>query len=419
MSKYDRLIRENQARQKTVQDQQKTIKSGMKEMEADARRTAAVLDNAQNELSEIDAQFLKSTKLDTREDIAFLMLATALQIGRWVLVTSIAQKVHTDLVEKTKKENRLEHNDAAIEDRKHVRQQEYKEKHSGDRNVKGSQHRNWEEIIFNGVPYDVTEGSRLFNINMEGRYHRLHTLGHDPVLGWIFGTMNILSDTITLDKTYLLRTFNVYMRRGRKFWESETNLLKGFEGAIDSVQEEKNRLPAALFAQALHLESDKYTKLGLPVPILERFVPDFASKLYHEGYDTLCLMRDSVVFGAAGIEALSAVLINLIISLLHGLYYDPVKYPDRDVYEVKTRKILSISNLISSSSNIIWVGGNVLAGNEFAWESVDIGGLIVTAHRLITDTKFISQVKTEYIEKHWEERVLGEEYSFVRELEDE
>ena len=82
----------------------------------------------------------------------------------------------------------------------------------------------------------------------------------------------------------------------------------------------------------------------------------------------------------------------------------------------RNEKILSISNVISSSSNVLWVGGNALAGNEFAWESVDIGGLIVTAHRLITDTRFISRVKTEYIEKHWEDRVLGDEYSFVREL---
>ena len=77
---------------------------------------------------------------------------------------------------------------------------------------------------------------------------------------------------------------------------------------------------------------------------------------------------------------------------------------------------MSISNLIASASNVIWVGGNALAGNEFAWENVDIGGLIVTAHRLITDTKFINQVKSEYLEKHWEDLVVGEEYSFVREF---
>lgn len=83
MSKYDKLIKENKARRENVQDQQRIIKGGMGEMAADARRTATILGNAHDELSEIDAQFLRSTRLESREDIAFLMLATALQIGRW------------------------------------------------------------------------------------------------------------------------------------------------------------------------------------------------------------------------------------------------------------------------------------------------------------------------------------------------
>lgn len=416
MSKYDKLIKENKARRENVQDQQRTIKGGMGEMAADARRTAAILGNAHDELSEIDAQFLRSTRLESREDIAFLMLATALQIGRWVLISTIARKASADLSYKA--ENRLAHDDKAIEQIKHDKEQRYRDNHSG-KNIKVSEHRNWEQIVSNGVPYDVTKGCRNFGVGMEGGFHRIHTLGHDPVLGWIFGTMNILSDSITLDKSYLFRTFNVCMQRGRKHWESETTVPACFYEAFDSVREAGNRLPAALFAQAVHLESDKYTKLGLPVPLLEAFDPSYASKLYSEGYDTLCLMRDTVVLKAAAIEAATAVFINLIISVLHGFFFDPQKYESRELYEVKTRKILSISNLIASASNVIWVGGNVLAGNEFAWENVDIGGLIVTAHRLITDTKFINQVKTEYLERHWEDLVVGEEYSFVREFRNE
>lgn len=190
MSKYDKLIKENKARRENVQDQQRIIKGGMGEMAADARRTAAILGNAHDELSEIDAQFLRSTRLESREDIAFLMLATALQIGRWVLISTIARKASADLSYKA--ENRLAHDDKAIEQIKHDKEQRYRDNHSG-KNIKVSEHRNWEQIVSNGVPYDVTKGSPLFGVNMEGGLHRIHTLGHDPVLGWIFGTMNILS----------------------------------------------------------------------------------------------------------------------------------------------------------------------------------------------------------------------------------
>ena len=97
MSKYDKLIKENKARRENVQDQQRIIKGGMGEMAADARRTAALLGNAHDDLSDIDAQFLRSTRLESLEDIAFLMLATALQIGRWVLISTIARKASADL----------------------------------------------------------------------------------------------------------------------------------------------------------------------------------------------------------------------------------------------------------------------------------------------------------------------------------
>lgn len=91
---------------------------------------------------------------------------------------------------------------------------------------------------------------------MEGGYHRIHTLGHDPVLGWVFGTVNILSDTITLDRSYGLRTFKVEMMEKPKRWTGPYSLAQGFVDAIDSIKEDKARLPAAVFAQALHLKAN-------------------------------------------------------------------------------------------------------------------------------------------------------------------
>lgn len=57
----------------------------------------------------------------------------------------------------------------------------------------------WTEIVYSSVPYDATKGSPAQNVKLEGKYHRYKTLGHDPILGWVFGTANILTDTITLN----------------------------------------------------------------------------------------------------------------------------------------------------------------------------------------------------------------------------
>jgi hypothetical protein len=64
---------------------------------------------------------------------------------------------------------------------------------------------------------------------------------------------------------------------------------------------------------------------------------------------------------------------------------------------------------------VVWVGINAYLGNESAWKYLDIGGIVVTMHRLISDTQFIRQVKSEFLEKEWQNAVLGDEYSFLEE----
>ena len=404
MGKYDELLTAYEERSAEEDVHFAKALSAMQEMAADASDTAELYHNADQALAEIDEQFMTATKLD-RTDVAFLMLATALQVSRWIVLGKINRAVSEKI-----NDSRMEHNDKRIRDMEKEKRDAYRAKH-GEEIVEGK-HRDWVNIIYNGVPYDITNGSPLFGVNMGGQYHRIHTLGHDPVLGWIFGTMNILSDTITLND---FRTFSVCMETQRKRWTEPATLSYGFAQAYDSIREDSKRLPAALFAQALHLKSDVFTKLGLPVPILEMFNPDFAGKVYKDGYDSLLLVKDIVL---VGIQAVSSILINMLIAALHGLFYDRKKYPNRDLYEVKTRKILSISNTIATTSNLIWVGGNAWIGNEGAWKDLDIGGMLVTAYRLVTDIKYINKVKKEYLESEWHNRVVGNDYSFISEADD-
>lgn len=419
MSKYDKIKSEYDALGNFERQQYELASKGMTEIAEDSRQTADVYSNASTILADIDAKFAETTKLDGT-DIKFLMLATALQIGRWLILAEISKAL-----DKKMDAARVEHNDKSILEVEKEKRKEFQakfDKRFGGEHLKSVGHRDWANIVFDSVPYDITRGSPAFGVNMQGGLHRIHTLGHDPVLGWLFGTMNILSDTITLDQTYACQTYNVEMINKPKRWTSKSSLAEAFSKALDSIREDKIRLPAGVFAQALHLKSDEYTKLGLPVPVLEAFAPDFAGNLYENGYDTLCLMKDIAVYG---IQAVVAVLINMLITLIHGLYYDPAKHQSRELYEVKTRKILDYSNLIASSSNVITVAGMSIAAfytqnaklGKKAMSTVDVGGIIVTMYRLITDAKFINQVKEEFLEKEWHNAVVGEDYQFVAEVE--
>ena len=102
-------------------------------------------------------------------------------------------------------------------------------------------------------------------------------------------------------------------------------------------------------------------------------------------------MRDlKIVADSASI----AILFNMIIGLIHQLFYDEKKDGNRDLYEVRTRKILLISNMIGTGSNILY---SVVSKNP---KNLDIGGLIVTVSRLLSDTRFIAKIKEEYMKEH-------------------
>ena len=421
MSKYDKLKQANLSQKALECSQYERAKKGLDELIEDANRRVEIYLNADKYLDDIDRQFETATGLN-KTDAAFLFFATALQVGRWIIIGEI-----NGLLEKKISDSRLDHNDKSILDMEKQKRNEYQNTYADQKKVKSRKHRDWENIIFETVPYDVTVGSpKQFELlkdiirvdSMEGKYHRIHTLGHDPVLGWIFGPINILSDTITLDD---FSTFDVFMGSS-KHWEGRTTLVAAILDAIDSVKENPNRLPAAVFAQALHLKSDEFTKLGLPVPIIETFAPDTAGKLYKEGYDSLVMMKDIAVWGA---QAAASVLINLLISAIHGLFYDPNKIPERDLYEVKTRKILMWSNVIASASNAVSVAGMEVAAcltenpdlAKKGLQFLDVGGYAVTMYRLVSDIEFIHKVKKEFLEREWNKLVIGEDYNFISEVE--
>ena len=159
------------------------------------------------------------------------------------------------------------------------------------------------------------------------------------------------------------------------------------------------RLPAGIFAQFVHLKSDVFTKLGLPVPILETFSESIAGNLYKSQYDSLCLLRDVAIVGN---QAAWSILINMIVSLVHGLFYNPQKDGERQLYEVRTRKILCISNALASAGNIAYAVG------VEDWKKLDAGGILVSLYRLFTDVRFISRIKKNFIEKEMD-KVLEDE----------
>ena len=354
---------------------------------SDKEREELFQDFLKNE-KEKNELFSKKTGLN-KNDYAFLFLAIALQATRQYFLTG-------NLGEIFKADERLNHNDKNIEEKVKKEQKTYKEKHlKTDDNQKGwgtkkSQkgYRTWLEIVMTKkVPYDVTKGSTDLDIKMLGGYHRVKTLGHDPILGWIFGTLNIITDTITLTN---FQTYSVNMEKGLMFDATKlpVSLVELFQMGYESISEEWQRLPAAVFAHGLYPKSDEFTKLGLPIPIVGTFSEELALKIYKQNYDYLTLIKDIKIVGK---QAAFSALINYIIATVHRFFYNPSKDEDEKLYEVKTRKILLYSNIIASTSNVIYTSFTGI-------NNLDLGGLLVTLYRIVSDVSYITKIKKEFVE---------------------
>ena len=341
---------------------------------------------AYKRLDAIHDEFSHKTGIVNKTDLIFLGIATALQTVKSLLFGRVAGKF--DYGNSFNPDARLAHNDKSIEKEHRRANDEFKEKHEKHG------HGYWMNILYQTPPYDITRGSPAINRNMEGGYHRIHTLGHDPILGWIFGTANILTDTITFED---FKSNRVIRKPKMMITPESVPFTKIFSESFEMCKADSLNLPAAIFAEGCHLKSDEFTKLGLPVPILETINPDFASKLYKSNYDALCFSRDlKLVGGSAGIS----IFIDLIIGLVHGLFNK--EKINKDLYEVRTRKILLISNSIASTSNIIQT---VITKNP---KNLDIGGLLVTLSHLFMDLRFISRIEEEFIRQELNKDLIKE-----------
>lgn len=130
------------------------------------------------------------------------------------------------------------------------------------------------------VPFDAQD-NRHTTICVEGLsayYHRLLQLGHDPVLGFVFGVADILTGRMTtIDKTGKIVSQVMENYADRK----ETEIFR------------------ALAKQIAHFKSDVTTSMGLPAPFMSMFnllqfgnigeydqtIAEIVQGMYYEGYD--------------------------------------------------------------------------------------------------------------------------------------
>lgn len=342
----------------------------------------------------IDEEFEKATKLKSY-DVGFLLLATALQCTRIFLVNYITK------IEKAGSGNKNE-------DFLHKLQEKIFE--NGAQNAIDEKallyYAPFKQIVTTiGVPYDANayedHNYHIFK-GLHSGAHRYVTLGHDPIVGLVFGTANILTNTITWTNKPIVATNHVVYNSNFKSPKISTYAgnIHTLTSAAERLDEDKKSVVAALIKQIIHIGTDLYTPRGIQLPFSNLV-------LSRENVENLA---DKITTGdilKIGVSAKIAELINFLIGAVHMLTFNEERDGSLDLLSVRSRKIILLSNTIAQSSNVIWVGANMALGNEGALKQLDIGGLIVLVHRLLEDTVFIQNVKYEYIRSSWKNTVAG------------
>ena len=220
-----------------------------------------------------------------------------------------------------------------------------------------------------------------------GTTHRYQTLGHDPILGWIFGTANIMTNSLTTT------TFETYQVKNMKMIRHYPMGVAGMlDRAVAYAVHDPKLLAVSVSRQAIHFGSDYFTKQGLPVPLIATVNNDLAKNMISKWHiDMLSITRGA---------ALSS-LINMLIAAIHGLFCTETTEMEQKLYQVRTKKILAYSNAIATSSNVAVVA---ITKNM---KKLDVGGAMVTIYQLITSKKFIREVKEEFIYGSYEKMIMG------------
>ena len=170
MGTYEELLRRYY---KNASDFSQTMGEFEKESQ-EVERVRKIAENTENILNNLDEQFCKVTKL-SKLDMEFLFVAIGLQLIRQYLLTKFPE--------------RLDDKTAAASTWGH------REEHSN--RIHRYYNPSLEEIISNPVPFDANIGANGALSGAGKLGHRVKAIGHDPILGLVFGTANIATSTLT------------------------------------------------------------------------------------------------------------------------------------------------------------------------------------------------------------------------------
>lgn len=263
------------------------------------------------------------------------------------------------------------------------------------------------EIVSNPVPFDAIQRAQdtewFSSLNggvpgFNGFNHRTKALGHDPILGLIFGTANIMTSTITRND---FCSWHVVTHGHERTYKSGIKTIM-----LDSIAEPASTitifsligkrldsegkegwctLGCALLKEIIHLLSDINSRQSLPLPVISVFSEKTARKLSFYGLN----------FGTIAQGGIASMSINWLVGFLHG--YCRAKDEDESVYMVRTQKIIRYANIFATCSDLAYTLFLAYTGDKNALRKFDLGGAIVGCYQICHSECVIREIESEFL----------------------
>ena len=392
MSTADELLARKNATIKALDD---TI-SSLDDIQKETKRLHSIAINTTNILTDLDEEFSKRTSLGW-QDIKFLFAATALQCIRIYVINTLT-KVQPAGAGNVK-ENFLH---------------KIQGKLLGTLNdgVPLSPAPYYAPLMqictARGVPYDATRFKGINHGFFKEANHRFATFGHDPIVGLIVGTSNILTNTITCrSKGPLPVPITCHVEYDMDLKNpcigDVCSIIEALKAAAYRIDNDAVSIVAALIKQIIHIGTDLYTPCGIQIPganlILDNRYTEELTKYVSAG-DFIKIGVSYQIFN----------LINMFISSLHMLTCQSTSHRDKELHHVKTMKILEYSNIIATGSNVIINAVRFYFGDGKALKDIDFAGLIGTIMMLVRNDEIKRKIKREFIFGEYERMVIGDSY---------
>lgn len=392
MSTADELLARKNATIKALDD---TIGS-LDDIQKETKRLHSIAINTTNILTDLDEEFSKRTSLGW-QDIKFLFAATALQCIRIYVINTLtkvqpagAGNVKENLLHKIQGKLLGTLND-------------------GVPLTPSPYYAPLMQICTaRGVPYDATRFKGVNHGFFKEANHRFATFGHDPIVGLIVGTSNILTNTITCrSKGPLPVPITCHVEYDMDLKNpcigDVCSTIEALKAAAYRIDNDAVSIVAALIKQIIHIGTDLYTPCGIQIPganlILDNRYAEELTKYVSAG-DFIKIGVSYQIFN----------LINMFISSLHMLTCQSTSHRDKELHHVKTMKILEYSNIIATGSNVIINAVRSYYGDGKALKDIDFAGLIGTIMMLIRNDEIKRKIKREFIFGEYERMVIGDSY---------